>query len=371
MAATPGLLLGFFLFIFSLSATAQDTTYVTSLPAHDTTRAPVHKAQFIPLPIVYYTPETHLGYGLLGAFLFRAGANARTSNVDVAAIYTQNHQLVIDPVLTIFTRDETYLIKSNILYTQFPEFYYGIGNNTRPDTRELIAYDSFRTYIKALRQVRHGLFVGVQQQYFRTFNVQRSSNRPFPANTLIGELGSRTHGLGLASIYDTRDNIYSATRGWYAEASTLWYQRAIGSEYTFSNYLLDLRHYYAISPRTVLAGQLYATINVGTVPFKQAATLGGSMLMRGFYNGRYRDNDAVIIQGEIRQRLIGRLGGAAFVATGDVGHNLNNFSLTNWKMTSGAGLRFLLSRREHVNVRVDAAFGRHTQGLYFNISEAF
>ncbi len=349
-----------FMVLMVLTASAQD-----SVSVHP------HKTQFIPLPIVYYTPETHVGYGLLGAYLFRAGANARTSNIDVAAIYTQNHQLVIDPTLTIFTRDEKYLIKANLLYTQFPEFYYGIGSDTRPNNRELISYDSFRTYAKVLRQVRRGWFLGVQQQYFRTFNVHRSSTTPYPANTLIGELGSRTNGLGLSSIVDTRDNIYSATRGWYAEVSGLAYRSLFGSEYTFTNYLIDLRHYQSLTPKTVFAWQAYVNLNTGTVPFKQAATLGGSMLMRGYYNGRYRDNHAIILQAELRQRLVGRLGGTVFVATGDVAHRLDEFSVGDLKVTGGAGLRFLLSRQEHVNLRVDAAFGRNTQGIYFNISEAF
>lgn len=330
-----------------------------------------HKVQIIPLPIVYYTPETHVGYGLLGACLFRAGANARTSNIDVAAVYTQNHQLVLDQLMTLFTRDEKYLIKANLLYTQFPEFYYGIGNDTRPDHRELISYSSFRTYLKVLRQVKPGWFLGVQNQYFNTFNVKRSSTTQYPDNTLIGGLGSRTHGVGLVSIIDTRDNIYSATRGWYAEVSGLGYRQALGSDFTFTNYLLDLRHYRSLGPKTVVAGQLFLNINEGTVPFKQAATLGGSTLMRGYYNGRYRDNDAIVMQAEIRQQIVGRLGGALFVAVGDVAHQVNDFSIQDAKMTAGAGLRFLLSRKEHVNLRVDAAFGRNTQGLYFNISEAF
>ncbi len=339
--------------------------------AQDSLRTTRPKKQFIPLPIVYYTPETHVGYGVLGACLFQAGANARTSNIDFAAIYTQNHQLVLDPTLTIFTRNERYLIKANLLYTQFPEFYYGIGNDTRPINRELIAYSSFRTYAKVLRQVKPGWFVGVQQQFFSTFNVRRSSTTPHPVNTLVGELGSRTNGLGLSSIVDTRDNIYSATRGWYAEVSGLAYRPLFGSQYTFTNYLLDLRHYQSLTPKTVVAWQVFLNLNTGTVPFKQAATLGGSMLMRGYYNGRYRDNHALILQAELRQRLVGRLGGAVFVATGDVAHQLSEFSVGDLKLTGGAGLRWLLSRQEHVNLRVDVAFGRHTQGLYFNISEAF
>ena len=39
--------------------------------------------------------------------------------------------------------------------------------------------------------------------------MQRSSNRLFPANRIIGELGSRTHGLGIVITYDTHDTIYA------------------------------------------------------------------------------------------------------------------------------------------------------------------
>lgn len=267
------------------------------------------RGQLIPLPVVYYSPETRIGYGLLGVYLFRAGQQARTSNIDLAAIYSQNKQLVIEPTYTIFTSHERYLLKGALLYTQFPEFYYGLGNETLPQNRELVAYDSFRSFNRIMRQIKPGWFIGVQQQYFKTFNVKRFTERGYPQNTLIGGLGSVTNGLGLASIVDTRDNIYSATRGWYAEASALAYQPCFGSQFTFTNFLIDVRHYQSLTAKTVLAGQLFVNLNIGTVPFKQAATLGGSMLMRGYYNGRFRDNHALVLQAEVRQRVVGRLGG--------------------------------------------------------------
>ena len=329
------------------------------------------KLQFIPLPVMFYTPETHVAYGVLGVCLFRTDSNARTSNVDFAVIHTQNQQTVIEPTYTIFTKGEKYLIRGMLLYTKFPEFYYGIGPGTTDEQKELVSYKSLRAYNRFLRQIKPGWFVGLQQQYFKTFDISRSSDRQLPAQTLIGGLGSVVNGMGIASVVDTRDNIYSPVRGWYADISFMEYGQLLGSEFGFTNYLADLRHYRSISPNTVLAGQLYLNFNVGEVPFKQAATLGGSSLLRGYYNGRYRDNNAMIIQGEVRQRIIGRLGGVLFASAGDVAAHINEFSVADLKLTGGGGLRFLISRKEHLNVRIDAALGKRTHGFYINISEAF
>jgi hypothetical protein len=337
----------------------------------DTTKETHRGIQFIPLPVVFYTPETHIAYGVLGVCLFKTDSTARTSNIDFAVIHTQNAQTVIEPAYTIFTKHENYLIRGMLLYTKFPELYYGIGPGTTSDQEELISYKSLRAYNRFLRKVKPGWFIGFQQQYFKTFDVTRSSDRQLPAQTLIGGLGSVVNGVGFASVVDTRNNIYSPVRGWYADVSVMEYSKLLGSQFTFTNYLVDIRHYHSLSPNTVLAGQFYLNLNVGEVPFKQAATLGGSSLLRGYYNGRYRDNNAVIVQAELRQHLFGRFGGAVFVGVGDVAHIPQNFDFLDLKPTGGAGLRYLISRKEHLNIRLDAAVGRRTHGFYVNISEAF
>ena len=340
--------------------------------ANDTVKDEHHRRlQFIPLPVVFYTPETHIAYGALGVVLFRTDSTARTSNVDFAIIHTQNAQTVVEPTYTIFTKQEKYLIRGMFLYTKYPELYYGIGHATTNAQEELISYRSLRAYNRFLRQVKPGWFVGIQQQYFKTFDITRSSDRPLPAQTLIGELGSVVNGVGIASVVDTRDNIYSPVRGWYADVSFMEYDRALGSEFNFTNYLIDIRHYRALSSNTVLAGQFYLNLNIGQVPFKQAATLGGSSLLRGYYNGRYRDNDAVVIQAELRQRLFWRIGGVLFAGVGDVAHKPKEFTVGDLKPTGGLGVRYLISQKEHLNVRFDVAIGNHTHGFYINISEAF
>ncbi|GAB4019183.1 BamA/TamA family outer membrane protein [Spirosoma koreense] len=350
------LLLG--LLLVSIQIRAQE-----SMP--DSTES--RRAQVIPLLVVYYTPETHLGYGLLGVCLFNTDRTALTSNVDFAIIHTLNRQTVVESTYTIFTHHERYLLRGMLLYTQFPEFYYELIYETTNSQKELISYKSLRAYNRFLRQVIPDLFIGLQQQYFKTFDVNRSSETQFPMNTLSGGLGSVVNGVGVAAVLDTRDSVYLPVRGWYADLSSMVYGCALDSQFTFTNYTLDIRRYQSLLIQTVLALQAFVNLNVGEIPFKQAS---GPYLLRGYHNGRYRDNNDMALKAEVRQHLVGRLGGVVFASAGDAANVLSEFSPSQWKVAGGAGLRFLISQKEHLNLRLDVAVGQQTRGFYVNISNA-
>jgi len=50
---------------------------------------------------------------------------------------------------------------------------------------------------------------------------------------------------------------------------------------------------------------------------------------------------------------------------------LKSFDLADLKPTAGAGLRVMLSKKERLNARIDAGFGKNTHGIYINVAEAF
>jgi len=54
-----------------------------------------------------------------------------------------------------------------------------------------------------------------------------------------------------------------------------------------------------------------------------------------------------------------------------VAQKMTGFSLNKLKPSYGFGLRFLFSKEEKINLRVDFGFGKNTNGLYFGIEEAF
>ncbi len=364
----------FSLLFFNLATFASFTALKDSTVLKDTTLLVSNRnLHFRPLPIMTYLPETKLAFGALAVFLFKAGndSSTRTSNVDFAVVYTMKKQLIIDPMFSIFTKKEKYFIKGALLYTEFPEFFYGIGKGTSADLKEDISYNTVRVNLKVLRKIKKNLFAGLQYEYYNTFDVKYPSGSNFRHQKIEGKLGSITSGFGPALVYDSRNSILTPTRGHYFEISNLNYNHIFGSQYDFVNYIIDFRKYIKINKRGIIALQSFANINFGRVPFKQLATVGGNRIMRGYYNGRFRDKNVLVLQAELRQHLFWRLGYTLFVDIGNVTANFATDDFTNIIYTMGGGIRYKLIKEENINIRLDLGFGQNTRGLYVTLSEAF
>jgi hypothetical protein len=74
---------------------------------------------------------------------------------------------------------------------------------------------------------------------------------------------------------------------------------------------------------------------------------------------------------EYRTPLWGRFGAVAFAGAGNVKPELDQFTIGDLDYSVGLGLRFLLDRRENLNLRFDWGFGEEVNNYYFNIAEAF
>ena len=143
------------------------------------------------------------------------------------------------------------------------------------------------------------------------------------------------------------------------------------ARFDYTNYNLDLRKYFSPRGPSIVALQAYLNVIRGTPPFQALSTYGGANLMRGYYNGRYRDKSAVVLQAEYRRFLWWRFGMAVFGGVADVRRDPSDFSLSAFNSTAGAGLRILFDKNEHINVRIDFAFGGGQPGPYITINEAF
>ena len=99
------------------------------------------------------------------------------------------------------------------------------------------------------------------------------------------------------------------------------------------------------------------------------ALLGGSYQMRGYYEGKYRDNNLIQAQIEIRQHIYNRHGIAIWGGAGNVFPKFDHFKWKETLPTYGIGYRWEFKNR--VNVRLDYGIGKGQSAFYFNIDEAF
>ncbi len=329
------------------------------------------------VPAVYYSPETKLALGVAGFYYFRLPGETlddRPSNVDGDVIYTVNKQLLVQLTPTVYLSHGKLLIESEVSYERLFDRFYGVGPNTPQRNEETFNYDLLRVRFGLYRRLAPFAYFGMQ---YHAEHVEVTKRDREDANlatnpSVLGAGGSTVSGLGFRLTYDSRDNYLSATRGAYFGAVGMFYSSAMGGTHTYSLFTLDARKYFPLWWNHVFAIQGYAASTAWNVPFTQLPGLGGQFRMRGYFDGRFRDQNAIISQVEYRFPIVWRFGGVGFASAGVVAPGLLDFDFHDIKGTAGGGLRFMFDRDERLNGRFDVGVANDgTSAFYIQINEAF
>ncbi|UCE20022.1 MAG: BamA/TamA family outer membrane protein [Gemmatimonadota bacterium] len=326
------------------------------------------------LPILGYTPETKMAGGAAVTFYFRAKGTEKTcrpSTLMPIFIYTQKKQIVSELNADLYWKEETIHLTSNIGYMKFPDKFYGIGNHTSEDDEEEYtprnAYFSFNLQ-KKIQKVFHA---GILYEFTDSKMKEVEGGRSLAQKKILGSEGGTVSGAGILMNWDTRDNIFCASSGRFYQLSTSLFRDYLGSDYDFTRYTLDLRQYIPVVTSHAIALQGYMKVITGDPPFQMMSMLGGDSLMRGYYGGRYRHKNMVVVQTEYRLPLWWRFGLVGFLGFGDVSKDIEDFVLSDFKHSAGLGLRYFLNPEEKLNIRLDLAYGKDSSGFYITLFEAF
>lgn len=178
-------------------------------------------------------------------------------------------------------------------------------------------------------------------------------------------------GIGVSVQYDTRDFILNPKRGIYFLAREVFYPKWLSSHNkTIFSTTVIFDAYQKAWKGSVLALDFYGQFNGDDVPWTLREELGGgTSRMRGYYAGRYIDNNQLSAQLELRQHIYGRVGCVAWAGGGTV---FPSFGKLRWKdVLPNYGLGLRLEFKHNVNVRIDYGFGKDTGGFVFQFAEAF
>lgn len=339
----------------------------------------------LPLPLVYYTPETRLAYGVAATSTFRfrrdiaalradSGASVRPSQVTLGFAYTQNKQVLFYLPFRIFYDQDKYFFNGEAGYFKYSFFFFGVGQKEVPS--ELYAVNFPRIRVNAFRRVASAipkgkLYAGVRYQYE---DYQVTSVEPdgmLSTGAVPGGLGSKLAGAGLGLFFDSRNQLFFPTHGVVADVAYLNQNQLLGGNVRFDRYTADVSSYHSLSKHATLAVNYFVSFTSGISPFNAMSLLGGTKRMRGYYEGRFRDQNAAMLQSEVRFDIYKRLGGVVFGSLGILGDNASLLRPDDPKTAYGAGLRFTLNRVDHLNIRVDYGFGKQSSGFYLTIGEAF
>jgi hypothetical protein len=326
------------------------------------------------LPLILRSPVTRWGTGIAHSYIFQAhkfDSTSRASNIEALGFYTQNKQLVLVLGTNLYTKDERYIIHWRNSFSSFPDKFWGLGNETPAKNLEQYAYKQYLINPQLLRKISRKFYTGLFYEYQNMFSMSYDRAGLFDKERIIGRGGSKVSGGGILLAWDSRNSAFSPDKGFFIQVSAIDFTHALGSQFNFRNYQLDARSFHLLSRKSVLGFQLVSYLTNGDVPLRNLAVLGGSDIMRGYYAGRYRDNNMIAGQTEYRLNIFKRLGIVAFGSGGRVSSQVKKMSLHGIKYAVGSGVRIALKPQDKLNFRIDYGKGYKSNGLYFTVTEAF
>jgi hypothetical protein len=337
-------------------------------------------SSFFLVPVIGSAPEKGLEFGASTLYSFytdTAHSNTRVSNIFGYATFTTKGQSRLNIGTSYWTPGNTWHYSASVLYVNFPFDFYGTGNNTLNATKDHLGQKRFKINFEADKKLGSwiylGLIAGMQDFKFEVKNPVGIFN----TNPYEGKDGGANVFISPSFIIDTRNNNTYTTKGFLLTSYYNLMQGIAGSNGYRGGFLnVEIAQFNPLSKRLMLGFNIQdQNLTGGQSPVYLLPALGSDEMMRGYYNGRYRDRNFIAGQAELRYRMSMRIGVVAFAGTGEVFNK--TFAFANLKPNYGGGLRYFFDVEKGLSMRIDYGIGQKVageqrqQGLYLSLGEAF
>ncbi len=326
---------------------------------------------FLPIPIVVTEPAVGYGGGVAGMFLRprrEAGDEgwARPDISAVGAFGTQNGTwgaFALDASRWLDGRLRTLL---GVGAGQFNLDFFGLG--TAPSSLDEGVRFSLQ-FTGAVAQANWQLApkspwaVGVRYAYADVDPKPRNPDFPGLAEQVRVKISAPT----AIAEFDTRDNVFTPTRGIYAESSWLASRKALGASDDFERFQQVLIGWHPLTDDVTLGARgNYAWSSDGTPFF-----LRPFVQLRGVPAVRYQGDQAASVELEARWQFFGRWSVVAFGGAGTTRTDRQSFVATQNVGSGGLGFRYELASKFGLHAGIDVAHSPGTTAVYFVVGNAW
>jgi hypothetical protein len=330
---------------------------------------------FLPVPIVITEPA--IGYGGGAALLWfgesireHSAGRERLSppNIYGAALAaTENGTQVAGAFGMVTFGDEHWRWRGGLGHPDINIDFYGAGGEL--DTGDFkIGYNvkgwlSTQQLMRRLGESEN--FIGGRWIYF-DLNARFDAAQP-PAALPSNGRDVRSSGLGAFFEHDSRDNFFTASRGWKGYVEAMAYTPDIGSDREYQTYRAHAFGYLPVGERFVFGGRFDARAARGDVPFYQLPFID----LRGIPIARYQDESVAIVETELRWNVNHRWALVAFAGSGRTWGTSTSFDEGEDASAWGGGFRRLVARRLGIYMGIDVAQGPEDTAFYIQAGSAW
>ena len=213
------------------------------------------------------------------------------------------------------------------------------------------------------RRVAGQWYVGLRGRYVnidQDFSIDIGSNNfdLFPAIEAVS--------LGPSVEFDSRDTLNAPQQGRFFKFSSVATRSIGSSDISYEAYDIELRSYHKLANPLVLAWRLQACTRDDGAELWDACQIG----LRGFATTDYMGQSSMLGEVEARWQFSKRWGAVAFAGTGTVDEAFR-VSGDDDVLSYGIGVRWMVSPKNRVNVRLDYGRSRDSDALHLFVGEAF
>lgn len=326
------------------------------------------------LPGPFYTPELEVGVGMAIVGLYRPdsddlvsqnssiGINGFVSSTGAFGLSFENYNFFSDDRWRVFVSGYT---------NKMPTYYWGKGYQSgyHNSNKEEYTIEDFSLEPRLLYRVGNNSYLGLgwllNTMHATDLKREQDSKLQLEPNGL----SVFSSGVSAYFSYDTRDFIPNPSHGQAVNLTLTNYSPSLGSDNRFKTLEMQFSSYYPFDEENILAFEIHSQLADGDVPWNMLTMLGNDRRMRGYYEGRYRDQNSLTTQVEYRRKLEWRHGVALWLGAGTLSERKTDLGGKPWLPTVGLGYRFEFKPR--MNVRLDFGIGKRSNGFYFQVGEAF
>jgi hypothetical protein len=337
---------------------------------------------FVIIPILSSAPETgvELGGSALYSFYTDSAKKSITnvSNIFGYATITTKHQTNLSLKSSYWLPDNKYHLSTGVSYINFPFDFYGVGNNTLHANQDRVDEKRVKINLEAETKLGRYFLVGLVAGGFDYKFKSADPNGIFQTDPQVDyRSGGASIFAGPSVIFDSRNNNTYTTSGTVVTTYLNLMQGLFGNNsYQGGFFNAEYSGFFSLSKQLVLGLDVQEQSLVGGLsPFYLLPAMGSDEMMRGYYNGRFRDRNFIAGQTELRYRISQRFGIVGFAATGEVFHS--SFSFNSLLPNYGGGVRYFFDVQKGLSIRMDYGVGEkrpgepRQSGFYVALGEAF
>jgi len=329
---------------------------------------------FVIAPLPISSPALGSGIVPVLAYIFPVSTKDKTSPASVVGavgLVTDNGSRALALGGEVYFKQNSY--RTTAIYARGNLNYnlYGLGSGDSQPKLPL-KQNGQLVFGEFLRRTWWKLFLGPRFLWGSSLITLRPNS--LGAVPLPPDLGLDTNltAVGFRLNRDTRPNRFYPTAGTFLDFTADFFSQGLGSKYSFQSYKFNFNKYWSLSQNQVLASGSFACFTGGAPPFYGNCIYGTNSQLRGYTAGRYLDRYMFGTQLEYRLALPRRFGFVGFGGLGEVVPGGNQpFRTKNFLPGGGGGVRFELSKKYHVNLRVDFAQGKDSHTWSVGVGEAF